>query len=359
MAGLAVADPSEAAGPFVAGAGPTPGARSRQDYLEQRLFVVSPLGVWSTGAALYLLLAGLYALALAADGGSWLTAGPAGLSLTGPSRIALVLAFIVVAVLTLQRYSRLRDEADAPILARVLDEGASWIPPDHAALRLRTMTAVGAVVSLMLSLLSLPRAHASGAYATFAWFLGVSTLLGMLFFRGVELTRMGSRHAAGLVRGLKIDLLRIDDLFPWGRAAARTAMIWFTVSAATCFMFGENGLSLAVVAMLLACAGIGVWVFVSTLSLIHHRIRAAKGEALEGLRDEIAAARGRLDDDPAAPARLQSLLAYEARIAAAPEWPFDQTILVRVGASALILTVPWFGQAFAGLMVEHLGKAFQ
>jgi len=28
---------------------------------------------------------------------------------------------------------------------------------------------------------------------------------------------------------------------------------------------------------------------------------------------------------------------------------------VRVGASALILTVPWFGQAFAGLMVAQLG----
>jgi hypothetical protein len=36
--------------------------------------------------------------------------------------------------------------------------------------------------------------------------------------------------------------------------------------------------------------------------------------------------------------------------------PFDQTILVRVGASALILTVPWFGQAIAGVMVEHLGQ---
>jgi hypothetical protein len=32
---------------------------------------------------------------------------------------------------------------------------------------------------------------------------------------------------------------------------------------------------------------------------------------------------------------------------------------VRLGASALILTVPWFGQAFAGLVVEHFGKAIQ
>ncbi len=34
---------------------------------------------------------------------------------------------------------------------------------------------------------------------------------------------------------------------------------------------------------------------------------------------------------------------------------FDQTMLVRVAVSSLILTVPWFGQAFAAMAVEHLG----
>ena len=99
----------------------------------------------------------------------------------------------------------------------------------------------------------------------------------------------------------------------------------------------------------------GGWVFINTLGLIHHEIRVAKATELEALRIEITGLKRSLHADPAAPAKLQSLLAFEARIAAAPEWPFDQTILVRVGASALILTVPWFGQAFAGLMVAHLG----
>ena len=38
------------------------------------------------------------------------------------------------------------------------------------------------------------------------------------------------------------------------------------------------------------------------------------------------------------------------------EWPFDQTTLVRVGASALILTVPWFGQAAAQYFVDHIAN---
>jgi len=58
-------------------------------------------------------------------------------------------------------------------------------------------------------------------------------------------------------------------------------------------------------------------------------------------------------DDHAA-ARMHGLLAYEKRVVDAQEWPFDQSTLVRVGASALILTVPWFGQAIAQYVVEHL-----
>lgn len=36
-----------------------------------------------------------------------------------------------------------------------------------------------------------------------------------------------------------------------------------------------------------------------------------------------------------------------------PEWPFDQTTLARVTASSLVLTIPWFGQAFAGAVVAR------
>jgi hypothetical protein len=65
--------------------------------------------------------------------------------------------------------------------------------------------------------------------------------------------------------------------------------------------------------------------------------------------------RERLAHDDHAGARLSGMLAYEKRIMDAPEWPFDQSTLVRVGASALIVTVPWFGQAVAAYLIEHLG----
>ncbi len=58
---------------------------------------------------------------------------------------------------------------------------------------------------------------------------------------------------------------------------------------------------------------------------------------------------------PSPPPSCTGSLAYEKRISDAPEWPFDQTTAVRVVASALILTVPWFGQAVAASLVDHFG----
>ena len=77
---------------------------------------------------------------------------------------------------------------------------------------------------------------------------------------------------------------------------------------------------------------------------------------LERVRRQIDALRETAVDDPSCATRLQGLLAYEARIMGAQEWPFDQTTLVRVCASAFILTVPWFGQAIAAYVVDHLSR---
>ncbi len=332
---------------------------ARSSYFEQRLFELSPFGVWLTAGLIYLALVGAFAVAALGNGRPWIVQSAAGVMLDDRARIALVLAFIITAVLALQRYSRIKDDQDAPAMARILGPDADWAPQGFSPRRLQAATAVGFVISLTASLLLLPRDHARSDPASSVWFAGASVLLGVLFFRGIELTRMGSRQAADAVRDLKVDLLRVDQLYPWGRAAVRTSLIWFTVSAASILLFASNGLTLYMAIVLVACAAIGVWVFVGTLSLVHRRIRLVKAAALEDIRTEIADLKARLHADAGAPAKLQALLAYEGRIAAAPEWPFDQTILVRLCASALILTVPWFGQAIAGLVVEHVGKVVQ
>jgi len=320
-------------------------------YAEQALYARSPFNLWITTALLYAALIGLLAVAGLIDGAPF--SFPAGADYA--TDVGLVLPLIACTVLCMQRYSRLGELRDAEAFAQALKPGANWMPVFPLG-HLRVFTAIGAVVGLAIVAFAAARAPDTHRVATLIWFGGLAALLGALFFRGLVLTRAAARHTREVIEaGLQIDLLRIERLYPWGRSATRTSLVWFTVCASTLLLFASTGFTLYSAVILVACAVMGVWVFIGTMSQMHHRIRQAKATELDRLRDEIARLSARLGTDKAAAAQLQGLLAYEARIAAAPEWPVDQTMLVRVGVSSLILTVPWFGQAFAGVVVAHLG----
>jgi hypothetical protein len=187
------------------------------------------------------------------------------------------------------------------------------------------------------------------------WFAFATTLLSILFSRGVEQTRAGSRaYGRVLDAELKIDLLRIDTLSVLGRTAARSALIWFVVSAVACLFFVGGDLNWLTIGLIVSCGAMGIGMFVNIMSRVHHKIVAAKAAELEHVRRQIDAMRATMHADDQAATRMHGLLAYEKRVFDAQEWPFDQSTLVRVGASALILTVPWFGQAIAQYVVEHL-----
>lgn len=330
--------------------------RERVFYAEQALYAVSPFNLWITTALLYAAMIATFVLAAFADhvplAVPWAPGAP---SLDDSFRVALILPLIVCSVLGLQRYSRLSELRDAADFARALKPGAHW-EPAFPMRQLRVVTAIGLVVGLAAVAIAAAQAPMESRPASFAWFALVAAVLAALFFRGVVLTRSAASHTREVIEThLNIDLLRIERLYPWGRAAVRTSLIWFTVCASTLLLFASTGFTLYTAVLLVACAAMGLWVFIGAMSLMHHQICLTKAAELDGLRDQIAALRGRLTTDKAAAAQLQSLLAYEARIAAAPEWPFDQTMLMRVGVSSLILTVPWFGQAFAGALVTRFG----
>ena len=323
-------------------------------YGEQRLYEASPLGLFGTTAALFVILIGLYVAAAGADNRPWFVMSKAGPGLDRRAWVAICLSLIVSAALGLQRYSQLSDMKDGPVFARDLPPGFSWFPT-FSKTRLRLWTVVGAAAGggAMLWFLSTGGSGDVGP-AVGTWSVAIAAVLGVLFFRGVELTRTGTRHSRDVLRaGIVVDLLRIERLYPFGRAAARTATIWFTVSAATLLLLVGTALGPAMAAFGAVCAAIGGWVFFGTLGQIRQAIRAAKAVELEQLRHQMVELKARLHADPAAPAKLQSLLAYEARIDAVREWPFDQTTFARMAASSLVLAVPWFGQAFAGALVER------
>jgi len=347
---------------MVAESPPLPDARlgdDRRAYFEQRLFALSPLNMWLTSALIYLALIGAYAAANALDGGAWLQRVGSGYALDERARIALILSLVVCVALAMQRYVRLRERIDAPALTSgMIPSMVQFLAFDGG--HLRRATVFGVIGGVLLVVVIRPAGvwpHDAMLGARSIWFIGATVLLAVLFARGVELTRVGTGVTRRAINeGIVVDLLHIDRLYAWGRAAGRNSLTWFAVSASACLLFVSQVSPLVAAGLLGSCALMGLWVFANTMRLVHLRIHAAKTRELDDVRREIGELRARPGPEPETSVRLHSLLAYEARIAAVREWPFDQSILVRVLGSALILALPWFGQAVAGVVVGRLGQ---
>ena len=336
----------------------------RRAYFEQRIFVFSPLGTVPTTLLAFVLLAGSFLICWQISGKPFVSDANGRIAIGTVFWLGMWFSLLLTIVLGMQRYVRTKDRQDIAAYAAVLRGGwesaarLTELTPQGA--RLRTANLIGLVLGLGVSwyFYWVDSSENLRAYPVMlVWMSAATTVVLISFTRGVALSRAGSGSLRQTIdNDLNIDLLRIDGLAVIGRAASRTALIWFTISAVILLIFIGGGITAFTVSLLAACAVMGIWAFVATMEQVHRKIRSAKASELERLRSEIDVLRARASLEADAAVKLQGLLAYETRIAAAPEWPFDQTTLVRVGASALILTVPWFGQAIAAYVVEHLSR---
>jgi hypothetical protein len=326
------------------------------------LFARSPFRTGTTALLIFAALVLSYAGVAALGGIPLLTFSRGGVVIPDDTRGALVLSLLIVTALGMQRYARLKDiedlNADGGILRECMLRNYATMPRAQFSRRLGVATALGVALGVCVSVLLNFSELAKGLFAVrtvFYWFLVTNTLLAVLFARGLELTSRGGRATRQFIDEVPIDLLRIDQLSIIGRSAARTSLIWFSVSAVSCLFF-VSGLSAdAAAGLILACAGIGIAIFVLTMERVHKRIKKVKATELERVRGQIDGVRHDAHANADASLRLQGLITYEKRIESAPEWPFDQTTVVRLGASTLILAIPWFGQALAQSVIDHLG----
>ncbi len=331
---------------------------------EQQIYRRSPVGGLATTAILFVVLFGSFFAIATLEHFATIVQTANGFAFSPMAWTALVLSLLNCAALGMQRYAGLREVADTPAFARILTGGTqsaaavtSLAPHDIKLLRATIIgVCAGLVISLVIRISMSRQGHAMPP-GVYVWFVSVTTFLNVLFVRGVELTRVAGRNYAMLLNAeLKIDLLRTDTLAVLGRSAARFALIWFVVSAVGCLFFVGGDLNWLTGALIVSCAAMGIGMFASIMLRIHRQIKGVKDAELEHIRRQIDILRAAMHEDATAAARLHGMLAYEKRISDAPEWPFDQSTLVRVGASALILAVPWFGQAVAQYFVDHIAR---
>jgi hypothetical protein len=187
-------------------------------------------------------------------------------------------------------------------------------------------------------------------------------LLPLVFWislRAAYFTVAGMRAVSRAVeRNLSVDPLESDRLAPLGRMAMRAGLLWVGAAAVASLSVWLTMGSVAEffpIAFLLAVA---VGSFVIPVRRVHFALRTAKDSELRWVRTEILrdrdAVRAGDRDVSRAAQRLPGLLAYEARVASAREWPFDASTLVRF---ALYLSIPlfsWLGGALVERLVDQL-----
>jgi hypothetical protein len=333
-------------------------------YFEQRLFVISPFGTFATALSIFVLLVATFAALAIASRESLIAFEHGNFVVPSHTRAALVLSLLIATALGLQRWSRIKDREELACYPGVLRSGVvaaaehfGFVP---ANTHIFAATMIGVAIGIGASVVFLdhaPLGHLSATPPMFYWFAATTTILSMLFTRGVEFTRTGANATRRFVDAeMTVDLLRIDRLSVIGRTAARTALIWFSTSAITCLFLIGSGIAAAAIGISLICFAMGIAIFLHTMDYVHKKIVAAKTAELDRVRAQIGDLRSEAHTSADAAMRMQGLLAYEARIAATHEWPYDHSTAVRFGASSLILAVPWIGRAIAGTIFDHLGQ---
>lgn len=312
---------------------------------EQRLFDLSPVGALPTAIAIFLFLMGSFEACAALA--HYSVHDQLALNPDKGAETATVLSLLLAVTLGLIRYARLKEVEDVPALARVLGCDPADLLTVEPALygRLRWGGVLGLAIGLAATFARVTIGLGTGQFFIFLWFAIVDVLVAALFARGILRTQSAVRGFAKRVdHRLKIDLLRVDDLSVIGRGSARAALIWLSVAAVLCLSFASRQTSLVTIGAVVASAGIGVWIFFRSLSHVHMLIRNAKRAELDRVRCVIAALQPEAETDHSAATRLHGLIAYETRIEAVHEWPFDQLTMLRMGAYALIPAVPSLGQ---------------
>jgi hypothetical protein len=175
-----------------------------------------------------------------------------------------------------------------------------------------------------------------------------------LLSRAAYFTLGGLSSIARLVgESLDFDLLDPTALAPLGRMALRGAVLWIGAAALgslSIVLTGGSAPEWIAVLFLLAVAAAS---FLLPVRGVHRRIRERKASELVRTRAELrrdretVASRAAGADEAAA--RLPGLLAWEARIEAVREWPFDTPTLMRFALYLLIPLGSWLG----GALVER------
>jgi hypothetical protein len=301
-----------------------------------------PLAIWALGTA-----------------GTWFQPDAA-LSIHPEFRANLVLAILLVFTATVTDEERRAIDRDLERLAphlnlaaeevgRLLARATTSTPWARAIVPLAGGVC-GAAIDLAddgLSLASL--ADSPHDVVRLVMMIALFALLASLASKSVGIggffSRLGRYHT-------RVSLFAPEPLHVFGRRGLRLSLNWFIGSAIASLLVLDASTPELVTSVIVLTLGLGVASLVISARGVHEAVRRAKHAELDRVRADIAReAEALLSAKPGpAASRLPALIAYEGRVVAVREWPFDAPTLVRFGALAALATGSWLG----GAVVERM-----
>jgi hypothetical protein len=298
-------------------------------------------------------------------GAEALTSAPPGPTNAALVRFNLVYVAVMAFIATSLRHEHAAIRRDFEALRAGVDasdaEWQRWRASLFAPGRARVAAwivigvAVGEVVNFLGGRLAGMRPGTWGGH--YVWMGIFATVLFALIAVLAALSMRRARVFLAMGRRARVNLLDPGALAPFARVGLRAAAYWFLgTSIATLLMIDAGAwglvavintgtLALGVVSLLLPSRG------------VNESLRKAKERELARVRGELERLHARLFDARTGAdesARTAALIAWEARVAAAPVWPFDTPTLVRF---ALFLLVP-LGSWLGGALVERAVEVF-
>lgn len=177
--------------------------------------------------------------------------------------------------------------------------------------------------------------------------IAVAGLLGALWADARRLSALAERLDG-------VDLLDSAALSPFGRQALRMALLAVILPSLFAILISDQGFAEVVGGMAGLALLVGGTAFLLPVQGIHRRLRSEKDAELARIRAALrgdASALGRSGLAAwAGRATPADLLAYEARVAAVREWPFDLGTLARFATLLLLPLGSWLG----GAVVERV-----
>lgn len=163
------------------------------------------------------------------------------------------------------------------------------------------------------------------------------------------------KHEFPLPPVADVDLLNLETLYAMGRSGLREALLWLVgMSIGSLFFLGSAVGWWGLVPVFMLGLVIGLAALLRPALKVKHLVHEAKRAELATLEPKLKQARdATLKDDGNSQGKLTDLLAYQKEVKATPEWPFDQSTLVRFGLYLLIPVV----SMIAGALVERMVNA--